>query len=172
MASEKMSRKSDKQKIRQPAFAFSAYLLKVPSNTLAGEKFTHIVRVRPIGHALKKIHRDNHRQIVSEWRGRPVNDAKISYLPSPWRRRQKCLFKKKGIPFVAYRGLIGLVVFGFSHRGIDGCLIGIDDCLSCFVGVNYQFVQYNLYTLLGGNNKRWFDCCELDLIRQINKTFL
>lgn len=43
------------QKIHHPAFAFSAYLLKVPSNTLAGEKFTHIVRVRPIGHALKKI---------------------------------------------------------------------------------------------------------------------
>lgn len=44
-------------KKRQPAFAFNAYLDKVPSNTLADEKFTHIVRVRRIRVAPEKIAR-------------------------------------------------------------------------------------------------------------------
>lgn len=50
---------------------------------------------------------------------------------------------------MGYRALIGLVVFGFSHRGIDGGLIGIDDCRVVFVGAYYQFVEFILHTLLG-----------------------
>lgn len=49
-----MSRKSD-TKNPPSSIRFQLLSSKVPSNTLAGEKFTHIVRLRPIGHALKKI---------------------------------------------------------------------------------------------------------------------
>lgn len=93
MAYEKMSRKSD---TKNPPSSIRFQRLSPQSSFqhISWRKI-HAYCTRATYRArVEKNHRDNHRQIVSEWRGRRVNDAKISYLASPWRRRQKCLFKK------------------------------------------------------------------------------
>lgn len=59
---------------------------------------------------------------------------------------------------MGYSALIGLVVFGFSHRGIDGGLIGIDDCSSCFCRGQLSICSVYFTHLVRGNNKRAFDC--------------
>lgn len=174
MASEKMSRKSD-TKNPPTSIRFQRLSSQSSFQHISWRKIHAYCTHATYRARVEKNHRDNHRQIVSEWRGRRVNDAKISNLPSPWRRRQKCLFKKiKRTPFVGYRALIGVVVFGFSHRGIDGGLIGIDDCSSCFCRGQLSICWVYFTHLVRGNNKRAFDCLEspISLGKQISSWIL